>query len=770
MSSLSGTSYRHTGDEPTGDKAPRSGVSAVKRVVRSRRMPYVLGAVALLWGIATYWALSTGGFVQDTNDAILLIFSNLALVTALTVLVTRRVVRLWVARRTGTAGSRLHVRLVTLLSLVAIIPTLVVALFSALYFDIQVQNEVSPAVRSAVEDSITISEDYFEEHKRNAALQLGAMAGALKPTADFRRYNRQFFDEALAREARTWSFSEAIVLDEEGTIFARYALGAPLGADATLSSLPRPAIMEAKRNPGTVVRLVSDEQEGAVRGVVRIDTFPELFLYGGRIIDPTVTEKLEQTRRHAETYAKTEQERDAIQMQVNMLFVVIALMMLMGAILAGIWFASRTVSPISTLVRAAERVRAGDLSSRVPEEGASDDEISVLSRTFNRMTSQLQSQRDELVEANRQIDDRRRFTEAVLGGVSVGVIGLNDKGEVDLPNRAALSMLNASEASLKGRKLIDDVPEIRELLAEATRQPDQLVQQQINIVRDGKPVNLLVRISTERDGPRTTGFVVTFDDITELVAAQRTAAWADVARRIAHEIKNPLTPIQLSAERLNRKYHDEVASDPEVFSHCTQTIIRQVGDIRRMVDEFSGFARMPAPTFRPENITELVRQTVLFLEVSSPEVTFRVHVPDEPVVLTCDGRQLAQALTNVIKNAVEAIEARQAADDGPGAPGLLSVTLEAGADKTVLMVEDNGRGLPVDSHRLTEPYVTTRAKGTGLGLAIVKKILNDHGGDLELENRDEGGVRARLTLVHAHLADLASARPGDENEQMAVNG
>ncbi|MBI1181409.1 MAG: HAMP domain-containing protein, partial [Alphaproteobacteria bacterium] len=447
-----------------------------------------------------------------------------------------------------------------------------------------------------------------------------------------------------------------------------------------------------------------------------------------------------------------------------------ALLMLMVAVFVGIWFASRLIAPITDLVRASERIREGDLAVRV-HEGEGDDEITVLSRTFNRMTNQLQSQRNELIDANTQLDQRRRFIEAVLEGVLVGVLGLNARGEVDLTNRAGLVMLNETEASLKGCRLVEAVPELAELLTEAEQNPDQFVQRQINLVRHGHAKNFLVRISSERLEGKITGFVVTFDDITELVAAQRTAAWADVARRIAHEIKNPLTPIQLSAERLKRKYRKEIATDPEVFSHCTDTIIRQVGDIRRMVDEFSGFARMPAPTFRDENIAEIARQTMMFLEVSYSDIDFVFHGGDEALTLSCDGRQVAQALTNIIKNAAESIQGRKCPEGAVLPKGRIDLTVAEEGDSTVIRVEDNGLGLPREHRdRLTEPYVTTREKGTGLGLAIVKKIMSDHGGELVLEDRPSGGVRVRLVFAHERSREVADVSGDSEQPRAASVG
>jgi two-component system nitrogen regulation sensor histidine kinase NtrY len=515
------------------------------------------------------------------------------------------------------------------------------------------------------------------------------------------------------------------------------------------------------------VAAMTNSSDDYVGALIKLNAYVDRYLYVGRSVDMRVVEQLEKTRQHAADYEELEQSRASLQTKINIMFVVLALLMLLVAVFVGIWFASRLIAPISDLVRASERIREGDLGVRV-HEGEGDDEITVLSRTFNRMTNQLQSQRNELIDANIQLDQRRRFTEAVLEGVLVGVLGLNARGAVDLSNRAGLNMLAESEQSLKGRPLVEAVPELADLLEEAEDNPAQFVQRQINLVRDGKTKNFLVRISSERVGGETTGFVVTFDDITELVAAQRTAAWADVARRIAHEIKNPLTPIQLSAERLKRKYRKEIETDPDVFSHCTDTIIRQVGDIRRMVDEFSGFARMPAPTFRRENVSEIARQTMLFLEVSYPDIQFITHEAGEPAMLNCDGRQVSQALTNIIKNAAESVSSRKAPEAGDLPKGRIDLWVEEGADTTVIVVEDNGLGLPREHRdRLTEPYVTTREKGTGLGLAIVKKIMGDHGGELLLEDREAGGVRVRLVFSREHAADAVES-PADDVRSASV--
>jgi len=418
-----------------------------------------------------------------------------------------------------------------------------------------------------------------------------------------------------------------------------------------------------------------------------------------------------------------------------------------------------SADPISRLVGAAERVSGGDLSARVPE-GDKDDELVSLSRAFNRMTYQIQSQQSELIDANRQLDERRRFTETVLTGVSAGVIGLDRSGRIYLPNRTASALLGVDLDLSIGEDLAEVAPEMARLLKLSVRRPDRLAQAQVQIAGADSMRTLLVRIAAEHDDGEIRGFVVTFDDITELVSAQRKAAWADIARRIAHEIKNPLTPIQLAAERLRRKYLKEIKKDPETFRICTDTIIRHVEDIGRMVDEFSSFARMPTPVLKPEDLATIVEQAVFLERTAHPKIGFETRFAARPVPLRCDARLIGQALINIIKNAIESIEGR-IAESGASPPGQIVVTVEADGPVAVT-IEDNGKGLPRQGReQLTEPYVTTRAKGTGLGLAIVKKIMEDHRGQLMLSDRERGGARVRLIFA-------GDAHPASHTEPLAV--
>jgi two-component system nitrogen regulation sensor histidine kinase NtrY len=442
------------------------------------------------------------------------------------------------------------------------------------------------------------------------------------------------------------------------------------------------------------------------------------------------------------------------------------MLILLAAVWLGLWAASRIVRPIGRLAGAAERVSRGDLRVRV-EVGKGDDEIGSLSETFNRMTSELEARRQELMDANLQLDARRRFTEAMLAGVSAGVVGLDNEGRVTLINRTASRLLGIKPEDVETQHYSECMPEVAGLIRRAMSEGAPRTAAQVDVRRRGALRHLSVQVSSEG---ASHGFVVTFDDITDLVSAQRTAAWADVARRIAHEIKNPLTPIQLSAERLKRKYAREVSSEPDVFAQCTDTIIRQVGDIGRMVDEFSSFARMPVPVIRPHDAQELVRQAVFLQRVADPQIVFELNTPAGAVMLDCDGSLVSQALTNVLKNATEAIAARISA--GNPEPGRIVVELSVKGGRVCVAIRDNGVGLPKENrHRLTEPYVTTRAKGTGLGLAIVRKILEDHGGELLLEDeetRSGEGSGAIVTLVFPQRRTAKAE--GESNEAERVVG
>ncbi len=709
-----------------------------RRVGLGRRLALGLAIAAVLSVVATYAAMTgTPPFGPDPNTVLWLLTLDLALVLALGVVIARRLVTVWAERRRGLAGSKLHSRLVVVFGVVAVTPAIIVALFSGLFLNVSVEGWFSKQVRTALDDSQAIAEAYLHEHQQTIKADILAMAADLDRDAYMLALYPDRLNQIVETQAEIRSLAEAMVMDRNGNILARSQLAFSLQFDQ-----PPPPEALARAQAGEVAILTSDNED-RVRALVRLDRFvPEAYLYVGRYVEPRVLNYIDRTQRAIAAYQRLEGQRSGLQVTGALIYVVVALLLLLAAVWVGLQLATRLARPIAALIGAAERVRAGDLSARVPHVAAGD-ELDSLSRAFNRMTSQLEAQRAELVEANLQLDLRRRFTETVLAGVSAGVLGVDATGRINLPNRSAATLLAIDLDKAVDADIRTLVPEMADLIEVAARRPDRMVEAQIKLVRDRTPRTLLVRVTAERSGDAIQGYVLTFDDVTELLQAQRTAAWADVARRIAHEIKNPLTPIQLSAERLKRKYLKEITSDPETFSTCTDTIVRQVGDIGRMVDEFSAFARMPAPIMKAEDLSAIARETVFLQRQAHPGIDFTLELPDQPVACRCDGRQLRQALTNLLQNAVDAIDGRAE----PRPKGAVRVRIEQGEAGTVIEVADNGRGLPAeDRERLTEPYVTTRAKGTGLGLAIVKKIMEDHAGLLQLDDAPEGGARVRLVL------------------------
>ncbi|MFQ5973342.1 MAG: HAMP domain-containing protein, partial [Alphaproteobacteria bacterium] len=583
--------------ETTGRGPLADGFGLLTRLTRWRRWAIRVGLVrklmlgvtlaAVVAGVLTVYLLLGSGPTIAPDFLWALLFVDLALLLSLIGLVTWWLIRLWALRRAGVAGARLHGRLIAVFAVLAIMPAITVAALAAMFFNFEVRSWFSDRVREAVNNSVTVAEAYLGEHKRVIAADALAMANDLNREWASFISNPRVAGQIIETQAALRALQEAIVFDASGRLIARTGMSFSL-------ELSRPEFwaLEAASD-GEVVILTSGDDR--VRALVGLQTVPRAFLYVGRFVDPTVVGFMERTQEAASEYQGLQDYRARLQVQLAAIFVLVALFLLLVAVAAGLGFANRLARPMGNLVHAAERVRDGDLSVRV-EEQSSRDEFGVLTRAFNRMTRQLEEQRGKLMDVNRQLDDRRLFIETVLAGVSAGVIGLDADGRVNLPNRSAVALLGIDEERLSGARLGELVPGMAELLDRAKASPERLVEDQVNVTRDGRVRTLLVRIAPERGaGASATRSVVTFDDITELLSAQRKAAWADVARRIAHEIKNPLTPIQLSAERLQRKYLPEIRSDPQTFRQCTDTIVRQVGDIGQMIDEFSSFARMPRP-------------------------------------------------------------------------------------------------------------------------------------------------------------------------------
>ncbi len=717
----------------------------------------LLAIGAVLSGIATYAALTRSPFFgSDPTTVRLLLGFDLAILLSLGFLVSRHIYVILSKRRHNQAGSRLHVRIVSVFTMLAAAPAVLVAMFAAIFFYFGVEAWFSERVRTALDESQQVAQAYLKEHQQVLRADALSMANDLNRQAVRLSEDPVLLAQAVSAQAYLRSLTEVIVFDGSGKILARS------GLTFALSFEPITDEMRERAKQGDVVLLISDNDD-RIRALLRLDNFVDTYLFVGRLVEPRVLNHMEATEKAVKEYHNLKEHSSGIRVMITLIFAVVAMLLLLAAVWFGLSFATSLVRPISALIGATDRLRGGDLTARVEETAGSkgEDELSLLGKAFNRMAHQLETQRAELVEANRQLDLRRRFTEAVLAGVSAGVIGLDSQFKIKMMNARASDFFQITNPeALTGHPLEVLAPEIADVLVSMPKGAKQK-DGQVEIRRTGQPMRtILVRLSSELQGGEVKGYVVTFDDVSDLVAAQRKAAWADVARRIAHEIKNPLTPIQLSAERLRRKYMKEIQTEPEVFQTCVDTIIRHVEDIGQMVDEFSAFARMPTPVIKEHELRDLCRQTLFLQSSTRGDIRYHQELPRDKLYTDCDGRQLAQALTNLLKNAAEAIDGRPKLLDGSLPPGEIFMTLiETDDGQIALSIADNGCGLPVEEReRLTEPYVTTRAKGTGLGLAIVKKIMEDHKGRVLLEDRLGGGAVVTL-LWPRRLEDDSQTEP-----------
>jgi two-component system nitrogen regulation sensor histidine kinase NtrY len=749
-------------NEASGDRGqwlPRLG-HLYKRLRLGQVFGVALPMLAVASAAATYFALTDAGPLgANQRNLNLLLYADLVLLLALAFVVVRRIVKLGLARRRGSAGSRLHIRLSVLFGLMAITPTVLVLLFSILFFVNGMQAWFGDRMLNLVETAKAVADGYLAEHQENIRVDALRMARDLNRDGPLLETNPRLLHQGINLQAQLRGLSEAIVFDGTGRVMARS------GFTLALENEPiDKEHLDAARSGD--VPIFQNETGDRVRALVRLDNFLDAYLFVGRIVDPTVLSYTQRTGEAVDEFHILKDSSQEIIIFVTLMFLLVALLMMTAAVWLGLNVATDLSRPIGELIGAVEKVREGDLSARVSEL-PQDDEIGILSRAFNRMTDQLSDQRRELIQTNKQLDERRQFTETVLSGVSAGVIGLDRKGNIDLPNLSAARLLGVETEDMVGKPLSKITPEIGALLGEARKRRSEPIEAQVKITRDGEVRTLLVAVAVEELQGKIIGYVVTFDDVSALLEAQWKGAWADVARRIAHEIRNPLTPIQLSAERLKRKYLKEIKSDKETFVICTDTIVRQVDDIGRMIEEFSNFARMPAPILRLENLNELCRQIIFLQRNAHQEVDFIAVMPEDPVYATCDGRQMGQVVTNLVQNAAESMDRRES--NGDGARVILRLQEEDG--RAVIEVEDNGPGLPAEGRdKLLEPYVTTRKKGTGLGLAIVRKILEDHGGNLILGDAEGGGALIRAEFARDAGPASIKRRKRTANEEPVTHG
>lgn len=724
---------------------------------------------SIICGVVTYSALTkTPPFGNDPDTVIWLLNIDLIILLLLVSLIARRIVSVWSNKKRGLAGSHLHVRLVYIFSILVAVPTIIMTIFSALLFHYGVQAWFSQRVQTAINESQAVAQSYLEEHKQVIKADTMAMANDIDRQGDRLLLDERVFSKVIDTQSFVRNLSEAIVITEKGQVLARSSLTFILEYE-----IPQDYAF-TRAQDGDVVLIMNKDQD-RVRALIQLKSIPNAYLFVGRMIDPQVLSHLNAADMAVQDYNNLQDRYSGLQITVIMLFVVVALLLLLAAIWSGLLLAKQLVNPIGELISIADRVRAGDLSSRLDDNTERLEEFEYLAKSFNRMTSQLQSQRDALIDANLQIDRRRRLTETVLAGVSSGVIGVDGEGIINLANNSASDLLSKPHRDITDHYILDILPNLKDMLEEIVKKPKKTLQKEIPVTFDkiGRRI-FLFRISIELIEENAAGLIITFDDITELQSAQRKAAWSDVARRIAHEIKNPLTPIQLSAERLRRKYLKDIKTDKETFEQCTDTIVKHVGDIGRMIDEFSSFARMPDPILKVQNIVRQIEESLILSKQAHTDFEFTIKNDAQAYIVNCDAQQIRQIMINLLKNAVESINMRSN-ELKEREKGKISITIgNHNKDEVFIAITDNGIGFPKgqDITKLTEPYTTHKPRGTGLGLAIVKKIIEDHNAALILgvpdwlesydQWEDHGGACAVITIP---TADSTKAILNDKKEQ-----
>jgi len=695
-----------------------------------------------------------GSLISPTMIALLLV-ANLIPAIALMVLLSRRLAMAR-AEKGGLGSGRLHTRLAALFSVIAAVPTVLVAIFASLLFQSGLEFWFSDRARSMLENTVEIARATYTFELGRVANEAVTMASDVGDYLEIAPIEDPRIGEGLALQTYNRSLNEAAVLriTPSGEV---QTLAVVNPYDGMIDPV---RIKEAagKLNAGPDLNSVDAQTPDRLSVLTPLDYGDGAFLYAARWVDPEIALQINRANEVLEDYRALLARSRANQLGFNAALLLGSLIIVGLAIFAALRLADRMVRPVAQLANAAGRIEQGDFSARVPIT-ETEDEIETLAHAFNRMTARIEEQTGALRSANAQLETRRAFIEAVLSSVTAGVVALDTENSILLINRSAEALLQQGEEAIEGTALGAVSPELDEFMQGDEREANVDIE-----VRGGRRTLAVKRVRYED------GAVLTFDDITDQLSDQRSAAWSDIARRIAHEIKNPLTPIQLAAERLQRRFSAEIESDKETFERLTGTIVRQVGDLRRMVDEFSNFARMPKPVFRRENVHDIARQALFLHEVAHPQLKFVLDPPSGDFPLVCDRRQLAQALTNVVKNGVEAIESRRSRGEHHFSGDRVELRLHTAGEQLVIDITDTGIGLPEDRERLTEPYMTTRVRGTGLGLAIVKKIVEEHCGDIAFLDLQGGGTHVRIAFDVERLAEREGDGPRPDSGDDEGNG
>ncbi|MGB0181303.1 MAG: ATP-binding protein [Candidatus Puniceispirillales bacterium] len=738
-------------DDKGEDRIERHFFSGIKQMITETRLAYASILLALVLGLLTYAVLSSPQFLDGKSNVTYLVLGlDIMVLLLMSGFVVRQIVNLIRERRRRMAGYQLHLRIAVLFSIISVLPSFIVIGFAVFVLDYSLRGWFNDRISTAVEESVNIANSYLEEHKRSVSGQILAMANDINREAPNLLRNRNSFDLYLTNQAGVRNLTEALVIDSTGRVIAN----SQFAYAVTFSDLDD-AFFD-KANLGEV-SIANTDNDNRIRAGLRLNQFVDAYLLVGRFVDPTVLASVERTQFASSSYQLLDIRQLDLQISFAVMFGMVALLLLLSSVWLGLNFANAIVTPISAIISVADKVRSGNHATRVGQIH-DQGEIGELAASFDRMLDEINRNRQELVEANIQLDKRREFTEAVLAGVSSGVIGIDHEQTITLPNLAALKMLKLQQESAIGKNLAVVVPEFAELLKRAAIVP-RLPEINIEINRNDINLTLLTRITREMIGGRVVGYVVTFEDVSALMDAQRKAAWSDVARRIAHEIRNPLTPMQLASERLAEKFSMSDPKQDASFRSNVDMIARQVDDIRRLVDEFTSFARMPAPSIANHNLIDIIQSQVMLIKAEATDISIQTDFGSwDHVMIACDDGMIRQVITNLLQNAVDAMIEADSSDKK------IRIMLTKTPDKIQVMIIDNGPGLPLSKRKhLTDPYVTNRKKGSGLGLAIVKKIMEDHGGSLHLSSMSDNDID--LTVAEGYHGALVTLDFVNQSEE-----
>jgi two-component system nitrogen regulation sensor histidine kinase NtrY len=703
-------------------------VQKVKRV-----LAFLLTLCAIVLGIVTYAVLTGQGFfVLKAKTVIWLLVIDFTVLSLLCVVVARKIIKVWFDYKHGVTRSRLHVKLSVFFGLLAIFPTILMAIFSTLFFHYGLHTWFSDQVKKGLDESLSVAQSYLEEHQQVVTRDARIMSQDIVSNSEIFNHAQEEIDNFLSLMANIRNMTEAIVLDEGSNILGRTNFTIALGFEI----LPDEALSQADKGD---VALFTSKTQDRIRALVKISDSPKRYLYVGRFVDPKVLEHLKTTERIVKTHRNLELSHEKFELTFVLIYVVVGLLLLLAAIWVGLLVATQIARPIENLIVAVDAMAQGQLTVRV-DTSDKNDELAILSRSFNNMADKLSAQQTALTRVNAALEEKSRFVESVLAGVSVGILSLSSSKRIKLANEAACLLLKKSRQDLNDKPLQQVEPIFTALLEEVEEAGEIMVEKEVQLLVGGELCTFLVKVLVSKDQGELR-YIITFDDISSLIYAQQRLAWSDVARRIAHEVKNPLTPIQLSTERIQKKYLAHIPPEEQTtFKEATHTILKYVEQIRSLINEFSSFARMPAPRMGQLDLSKLSAEIITLEKEAFPDITFTFESSQKGVFLVGDDLQLRQVLTNLILNAVESIK-----EKNPAHP-LIVLVLEQQRQEIILTLRDNGMGLPANvvQSELLKPYVTFKQEGTGLGLAIVKKIVDDHHGILSLENHPEGGAIVTL--------------------------